>query len=76
MAKEKPSQLEPLEKDTIYKIKQITEGWMYKNQWIIYAQTKFGEKWFQVYNTEQRAMEAAKVHGLSLQIDWMGVNYL
>lgn len=69
MAKEKSQPLEPLETETVYYIKQITEGWAYKNHWIIYSKTKYGDKWFQNYETKERALSAAEVHKLEINLE-------
>lgn len=65
MAKEKPDELEPLEIEENFFIKQITEG-VCKNHWVIYSKTKWGDKWFLNFQTEQQAISAAKVHSLHL----------
>ena len=69
MAKNKPTELEPLEPETVYFINQITEGWMCQNHWLIYSKTKWGDKWFQVYDTKEKALSAAKAHGLTINYD-------
>lgn len=69
MAKEKPIELEPLEPETVYYIKQLTESWSYNSHWVIYSKTRWGDKWFMTYESKERALSAAKAHGLTLQMD-------
>lgn len=68
MAKNQPDVLEPLEKETEYFIKQITED-VFKDQWVIYCNTKWGDKWFMNFNTKEQAISSAKSHGLTLLLD-------
>lgn len=68
MTKNQPDVLEPLESDTEYFIKQITDG-VCKNHWVIYSETKWGDKWFMNFNTKEQAISAAKVHKLALHLD-------
>lgn len=65
MAKDQPSPLEPLEKETVYFIEQCLE-FPYRGQWIIYSNTKYGKKMFMNYYTQETAQSAAKIHGLTL----------
>lgn len=69
MAKEKPKELEPLEPETVYYLKEMTDSWSYKGHWIIYSKTKYGDKWFMNYESKERALAAAKAHGLTLLLD-------
>lgn len=69
MAKEQPIPLEPLETETVYYIKEITEGWMCRGHWIIYSKTRWGDKCFMNYETRDRAISATKVHRLTLLFD-------
>lgn len=73
MAKEKPKELEPLETETVYYLKEIIEGWAYKGHWIIYSKTKYGDKWFMNYESKERALSAAKSHNLTLLSDQLEV---
>lgn len=73
MAKDQPEPLEPLELETEYFIKQITEG-LYRDQWVIYSKTKYGDKWFMNYYAKAQAISAAKMHSLLLNKE--EVNYL
>lgn len=66
MAKEQPKPLEPLELETVYYLKEITDSRSYKGHWVIYSKTKYGDKWFMNYETKERAVSAAQSHGLFL----------
>lgn len=66
MAKEQPKPLEPLELETVYYIKEMTDSLSYKGHWVIYSKTKYGDKWFMNYESKERALSAAKAHGLTL----------
>ncbi len=68
MAKEQSENVGEIIPDTEYFIKQITEG-LYKDQWVIYSNTKWGDKWFMNFNTKEQAISAAKRHGLTLLLD-------
>jgi hypothetical protein len=64
MAKNQPDKLEPLEPEEEYFIKQITEG-VFKEHWVIYTKTKWGDKWFNNFPTKEQAIAAAKAHKLN-----------
>lgn len=68
MTKEKPSELEPLETETLYFIEQCKE-FPFRDQWVIYSNTKYGKKIFQNFYSEETALMAAKTYKLTLQKD-------
>lgn len=69
MAKEQPKPLEPLELETVYYLKEMTDSWSYKGHWVIYSKNEYGDKWFMNYESKERALSAAKAHGLTLLLD-------
>lgn len=40
MSKNKPEIIEPLETETVYYLKEMTDSWSYKGHWIIYSKNK------------------------------------
>lgn len=68
MTKEQPSPLEPLETETLYFIEQCKE-FPFRDQWVIYSNTKYGKKIFQNFYSEETALMAAKTYKLTLQKD-------
>lgn len=66
MSKNKPeTMIEPLEETTVYYIEQC-KGFPYRDQWIIYTDTKYGPKMFMNYPTQEVAERAAKFYNLTL----------
>lgn len=65
MAKNQSEVVGKIEPETELFIKQIIEG-CYKNHWVIYSKTKWGDKWFMNYGTKEQAISAAKSHALLL----------
>ena len=65
MAKEKPAELEPLEEQIVYFIKQ-RDKFPFRGQWEIYSKTKYGDKCFNTYHSRDDAIGAAKYHRLTL----------
>ena len=72
MAKDQPEPLESLEENVIYYIEQCKE-FPYRDQWIIYTDTKYGKKMFMNYLTKEIAESAAKFHNLTLLSDELEV---
>lgn len=68
MAKNQPDELEPLEVETVYYIKQYKD-FPFRDQWLICTNTKYGEKIFQNYYSKEDAVNAANFYKLALQTD-------
>lgn len=68
MTKEKPAELEPLEEEIVFYIKQ-RENFPFRDQWEVYSKTKYGDKCFNTYRSREVAIEAAKFHKLTLHLE-------
>ena len=68
MAKNQPDKVEPLETETVYFIEQCKE-FPYRDQWVIYTNTKYGKKMFMNYYTMEAAISASKVYNLVMKND-------
>lgn len=68
MAKNQPEPLESLETETVYFIEQCKE-FPFRDQWVIYSNTKYGKKMFQNFYSEEVAIKAAKFYKLALLSD-------
>lgn len=67
MAKDQPTPLEPLEKETVFFLRE-KEDFPYRGQWIIYSKTKYGDKYFNNFASKDAAIKAAEYYKINLQI--------
>lgn len=65
MAKNQPDKLEPLETETLYFIEQ-KKDFPFRDNWVIYSNTKYGKKMFNYFQTKEIAERAAEFYGLTL----------